>query len=360
MKIFSLKHQGFTLIEITLTIVVISLLAAFVWVVIDPAKKLGDTKDARRLNDASIIKQAINEYVLDNQSWPTEISALATSTPYGIRPAGASAPGTIDCDDLLGTVTSTVALSLVPNYLASLPTDPEGDYYYLIRHPQEITVAPCSTYANSLDINNGLVSLWHFDESAWSGAAGEVKDWENSQHGVKSGTASTTPDAKLGAYGGFFNNGLITVGASATINPSNFSLGYWFKNSSDQTVGSVPRITSRTGNHFETAVANSYGAADNVSIYFYYGAWIDTTYDADPNEWHYYVWTYNGTTLKLYVDGVEEYSGSIAITISASDALYIGNTSGLGEGIIGNLDEVSLWNRALSQAEAAYLYNLQK
>ncbi len=354
------SEAGFTLIEIMLSIAIIAILAAFVFVTIDPAKKLGDAKDARRLNDAETIKQAINDYISTNHNWPPEIAALDINTPYAIRANGTANPGRVSCRNILDQV-YTVALNIMPDYLPVLPSDPDGGYYYLIRTNNDIKVAACSTYSNSLDINNGLVSLWHFNESSWTGAGNEVTDSVGSHHGTKSGTASTTPDSKWGVRGGFFNNGLITISADAAINPSNFSIGYWFKNTTDQTHPSVPRITARTAAHFETAVTDNYGVADNKSIYIYRsGAWTDTTYDADPNEWHYYVWTYNGTTVKLYVDGVEEYTVNGSVTISATDAFYIGNILGAGEGVVGNIDEVSLWSRALSQAEAAYIYNLQK
>jgi hypothetical protein len=75
--------------------------------------------------------------------------------------------------------------------------------------------------------------------------------------------------------------------------------------------------------------------------------------------WHLITGTYDGTTMKLYVDGVVVASaaatGSIAVT---SDPLDVGNKNGSTVGsdtFSGNLDDVRIYDRAISASEIATL-----
>jgi hypothetical protein len=79
------------------------------------------------------------------------------------------------------------------------------------------------------------------------------------------------------------------------------------------------------------------------------------------NTWHLLVGTYDGSTAKFYQDGIlkSQYNISGNITYS-NDPLYIGaNGYPVGQGFIGYVDDVGLWNRALTQQEITALYNAQ-
>ena len=78
------------------------------------------------------------------------------------------------------------------------------------------------------------------------------------------------------------------------------------------------------------------------------------------NQWQHYVFTYDGSTLTLYKNGVsvgtQAASGSITTT---TENLLIGNliwqTSNFQYG--GRVDEVSLWDKTLSASEVNCIYN---
>ena len=71
------------------------------------------------------------------------------------------------------------------------------------------------------------------------------------------------------------------------------------------------------------------------------------------NAWTHLAATYNGTTLRLYVNGTQVGSLSISgsITVSASPLRIGGSTTLSGRYFAGRIDEVRIYNRALSQAE---------
>src|SRR5262249_16001860 len=70
------------------------------------------------------------------------------------------------------------------------------------------------------------------------------------------------------------------------------------------------------------------------------------------NAWSHLAATYNGSTLSLYVNGTlvasQAFTGSI---ITSSGALRIGGNGVWGEYFTGQIDEVRIYNRALTQAE---------
>ncbi len=71
------------------------------------------------------------------------------------------------------------------------------------------------------------------------------------------------------------------------------------------------------------------------------------------NQWSHVALTYDGTTMRLYVNGSQATTTNTSGTIvSGNNPLYIGGTS-LGEVFNGRIDEVRLYNRALSAADVS-------
>lgn len=70
------------------------------------------------------------------------------------------------------------------------------------------------------------------------------------------------------------------------------------------------------------------------------------------NEWHHLAATYNGTVLRLFVDGVQVARRNVTTPIRASARpLFIGGNPLWGEFFKGTIDDVRLYNRALSDIE---------
>ena len=71
-------------------------------------------------------------------------------------------------------------------------------------------------------------------------------------------------------------------------------------------------------------------------------------------EWHFLVGTWDGGTLRLYIDGNLDAEMECAGTLlTNNDPLYIGARGGTQRFITGALDEVKVYNYALSQSEIA-------
>ena len=88
---------------------------------------------------------------------------------------------------------------------------------------------------------------------------------------------------------------------------------------------------------------------------------IKTSENYNLNEWKYVGWTYNGSTQNFYVDGIlqssiTDTSGSYGFT--GISGLIIGARTDTGATFYnGNIDQVQLYNRALSATEILQNYN---
>jgi hypothetical protein len=82
---------------------------------------------------------------------------------------------------------------------------------------------------------------------------------------------------------------------------------------------------------------------------------VDGVTYAPLNEWHYVVGTFDGSSIRLYVDGVEDPASPVPYT----SAIYIddypvwigANSEQSGRYFVGMIDEVMIYDRALSQTE---------
>jgi hypothetical protein len=78
----------------------------------------------------------------------------------------------------------------------------------------------------------------------------------------------------------------------------------------------------------------------------------------NDGSWHHIVLKANNGSATIYVDGVAGTSNSIPETILESGYMSIGVNGEANFAFLnGEMDAVGIWNRALSDAEVAELYN---
>ncbi|QPB08403.1 hypothetical protein [Synechococcus phage S-H9-2] len=91
-----------------------------------------------------------------------------------------------------------------------------------------------------------------------------------------------------------------------------------------------------------------YGTGDNM---------ISGTSNVADNEWHHIVGTWDGTTGRVYVDGVLENSGSLTAGAYTYTNTFIGKNVGGSYYQNGFIGEARIYNRALSSTEVSQNFN---
>jgi len=150
------KRKGFTLIELIIVIAIIALLAAATFVAVDPAKRIGDARNAQRWSDVTAIADAYMKYVVDNNG--TKPSTTMSNNVWYII---ATTTGGNFTDGCTNTTTSALLdLSSLTNsgYLGQIPTDPtysyaDDDYhtlyYFYTDANGRVIVGACETYGSN-------------------------------------------------------------------------------------------------------------------------------------------------------------------------------------------------------------------
>ena len=147
-----LTQKGFTLIELILVIAIIIIIAAAIFVALNPAKRLGDANDSVRWSDGNQIMSAVHQYVVDNKgAFPNSATWVAGNnyilgTDVTGCDSGCAAAGTTQATCLnLSNLTTN-------NYIGAIPVDPVSGTaaktgYYATRSAGGIvTVGACSPY----------------------------------------------------------------------------------------------------------------------------------------------------------------------------------------------------------------------
>jgi len=250
-----------------------------------------------------------------------------------------------------------------------------GIYYstkaYTLSIPDSVVQIGSATPANTLNGTIDDIAIWNRSLSAaevstlYAQQAQRVLDTSG---GLNNGTFF----AGVNVSSGKLDNGLSLDGRDGYIlfNDSvsntalnltgNMSLSAWVKwDSADASSGMIMKTdTSYWNNGY-----GLYGHNDN-KIYFFYKNYSNAASKAFTADhlWHHVVGVYNGTSNRMWVDGVEGTAFNAASIASSPSPvpLEIGRSGANTANFNGSIDEVALWNRSLSDVEVLNIYNRQK
>ncbi|TSC76839.1 MAG: hypothetical protein G01um101431_22 [Parcubacteria group bacterium Gr01-1014_31] len=150
------QNAGFTLIELLIVIGIISVLAAIIFVAVDPARRFAEARNAQRWSEANAVLNAILKCTVDNNgTLPSNLNTAASGTYFMIGTGADATSCTSQATSAvldLGASTCEGATTLAPDYMASMPVDPTGSGwtaaksgYYIIKSTSgRITVGACA------------------------------------------------------------------------------------------------------------------------------------------------------------------------------------------------------------------------
>jgi hypothetical protein len=203
---------------------------------------------------------------------------------------------------------------------------------------------------------SGPVGIWKLDE----GSGTTVADTSGSgNNGVLSDDVSWVPGVFGGSGLGFGGSGEVKVADNNALEPpTSVTVSAWVRN--DGSPGAFRYIVAKGANG---CVAASYGlySGPNGGLQFYVskgrGSTFSRSADAGQSvwdgQWHLVVGTYDGSTIRLYIDGDQvgsgtAWDGSLEYLLPNSNDFYIGNYPGCSDhNFVGDIDDVMVWGRAL-------------
>ena len=252
---------------------------------------------------------------------------------------------------------------------------PASDTTTIIMHYGNSNAESASSGTSTFELYDvsGIVGFWHMDEDSWSGASGEVKDETGVNDGTAQGGASTT-DGKFNRAGSFDgtddyvdcgNDGSLDITNAVTIEGWVYSDLSGDDNNNHIIVGKTDHgLTNKIQYHLIHLFAA--GASNDGKIAFTYhtqdGGYFDYTSNTvlPLQQLVHVAATYDGTTqeVKLYVDGNLDstHSGHSSLPINSAPVTFAANADG-GERWDGTIDEVRIYNRALSEDEISTIYD---
>ncbi|MDD4476776.1 MAG: DUF1566 domain-containing protein [Patescibacteria group bacterium] len=215
------------------------------------------------------------------------------------------------------------------------------------------------------NLKSGLVGWWTFDGKDVNATTVFDKSGQGN-NGTRNGGVAVS-SGKIGQAGKFDgSNDYIDLGTQTTLNQQgSLTLSGWFKLNGDYTSS-------------QSIITNSTGVVANYALVFGYndyklGLWntadspnIISNRSISDNYWHYFAVTRSGSSgnwvESIYIDGVLDKTDTITTNPNGgtTDGVAIGRFGGYADSykFKGNLDDIRIYNRALSLNEIKQLYAL--
>jgi len=204
----------------------------------------------------------------------------------------------------------------------------------------------------------GLIGYWKMDEEYWNGTVGEVADSSGyGNNGTSMNGANTTEFGMFGRCGNFDGqDDYVDCGNYADLNIINaITIEAWINFHYGGSMN--PRIISK-GADFDGYELLTLSTGDKRKVCFSIGTtFLDSKTYINNNTWYHLACTYDGYTMRIYINGVEDSFCSKNGPIPTNNFnLNIGRKSKSAYDLYkGLIDEVKIYNRALSHEEIIQL-----
>ncbi len=191
----------------------------------------------------------------------------------------------------------------------------------------------------------------------WYRGESNANDSAGTANGTIVGTVGYAPGV-VGQSFSFSGNGQVKVPNDSTFQPAKVTLDAWVKPSSS---GVYAGIVS-TEDYGRGTTGFGFRQRTNDTFWFVvggegYGIAVESTTKLYPGNWYHLTGTYDGTTAKLYVNGVLEGTRAQGspIPVNSTAGLRIGAFGPGWECFNGLVDEVQVFNQSLSARQVAAL-----
>ena len=202
---------------------------------------------------------------------------------------------------------------------------------------------------------NGLVGYWSFN-----GNANDISG--NGNNGTVNG-ATLTSD-RFGNPNSAYHftlansNYIICLGNNIPIGSTSSTMSIWFNAVGFSNSGASRAMLSfGKWNVNQARYIGQRGGSSSLITYAQLGNDKNCTLNYTLNTWYHFVSTYDSGVVKIYINSNLLGTYTITGTATAAGNIYFGSHPSLGDFFDGDLDDASIYNRALSQAEISAIYN---
>jgi len=207
----------------------------------------------------------------------------------------------------------------------------------------------------TLDIQSGSTTTMRFRNDNGSGTV--IKRTTSANTFTLENTVTQPASDITSAVSLAGGTNYVDVGSDSSLHPSYISLTAWVNMNTAITNkaiwGNDATYSTNTGfemytygsvMYFDVGRGNAYGRTS-----YAYTA-LDT--------WVHFVGTYDGTTVRLYMDGTEVSTAALSGTMSApTNTTYIGRHPTFGFSVTGEIDDARIYDRSLTSGEVSEIYN---
>jgi uncharacterized repeat protein (TIGR02543 family) len=225
---------------------------------------------------------------------------------------------------------------------------PEGDTTYT------------ANFVVDPDFDDAPVGHWSLDDGSGTTAT-DSSGHDN--HGALENKPAWISKGRVNGAISFNGNHYISLPATPSLDVTgDITLAAWVKTKEAgmdliggyQTSGSPAGYGLGIGND-----TDSYGGRKNKLVYWSsgHGTWVAGDTEVNDGEWHHVAVVASGETATFYLDGELDGTANTAAPTSYMGTRAIGAKTNGKDGVVGMIDEVYIFDRALNSEEILSLYN---
>ena len=225
-----------------------------------------------------------------------------------------------------------------------------------------VTIATPSALSTTATLTNGnaevranfvlsLVGHWMMDEGSGTTLV-DASTYGNNATTYGSPTWTTGVHGQALALNGLTQYAVVPASLpSSSLNITGpITVAAWIQPTAIQTQRIVARLTGSAG--YEFFLTQPSPSPVSFRINNQYRLNSNSTYPTDGTTWMHVAATWDGSNMRMYINGVLETTGAQTVApVASTDNLGIGATSAGTNNFYGRLDDVRMYNRALTLSE---------
>ncbi len=401
-KSYEISHShAFTLIELLIVIAIIAILGSATVLVLNPVEIIKQGRDGTRITDVENIQKSLNLTLFNNPSLVDSLLStnIYLSLPSGSCPLSPPTGYTYVCNATSANINKTDGTGWIPltlQNMASLPTDPNSNFYYaFIANPTTKTFTVTALLESEKQTKlsaakdggtdpgrfekgdtvlwtaaSGLVTLFNFDEPIGAISTGKV--FNDVLGGTNFGTASNANGTGMSFVVGKSGNAIQCDGSDDRIDQTGIN-GEWIAvNRSNMSISAW--VKTNLPNTDKVFMGVQFPADQRLYLATYNSKWDMGVYNsgwgggnkATSTDWTHYMITLNSSNIAtLYINGELSYTKNFNTSYFPTGpfpmcAYTNSNGSSYAYHWNGLIDDIRFYNRALTIDEAKAIYNAHK